>query len=259
MSRYQESALRARSLLLTGVLAGSQFATADTLSIIVGDNSTIRSTVGNQGTSQILFAGDTTTSGDYMRSAVAFDLSNPLLSGATINSATLTFTVREPDSGTTGSANATITLNLHQLSSSFTTTGVTWTSRDGTNNWTTAGGDFDSAVLASASGNPRTVTAGSTLDFSGNGLTGALQGAIGGNIFLLLKSEFEDNGSRNLFRFASSRNTAGSPAFSGPVLTIDYTPIPEPTTALAGLLLGVGLLRRRRNQGRPVLSLACPS
>jgi fibronectin-binding autotransporter adhesin len=38
----------------------------------------------------------------------------------------------------------------------------------------------------------------------------------------------------------------GSFSFNGSTSTLNWTPVPEPTSALAGLLLGAGLLRRRR-------------
>ena len=239
-----KSKITSNLTILAAALACTQFASAATLAIGVGANSTIRESVANQGTSQILFVGDTITANDFLRSALAFDLSNPLLTGATITGATLTFTVRAAD---TGSESATITLNLHQLSSSFSngdgTTGVTWTSRDGTNNWTTPGGDFG-AALASTTGNPRTAAAGSTVNFSGASLGSAVQNSIGGTLNLLAKSATEDNTTRNLFQFASTRNIVGSPVHPGPVLTIEY--IPEPSTALLGALGALCLLRRRR-------------
>ncbi|MFK7910039.1 MAG: DNRLRE domain-containing protein [Akkermansiaceae bacterium] len=226
--------------LLATALASAQLGSAATLALGATDNSTIRVGLGNQGTSAILFAGDTATDDDFLRTAVAFDLSNPLLTGATINSATLTFTARDADSS---SANGTITLDLHQLSSSFTNDGVTWTSRNGTDNWITAGGDFG-AALASTTGDPGTTAPGDTFSFSSGSLAGAAESSIGGSFYLLAKTDSENNDStRRLFRFASSRNTTSAP---GPVLTIDYTPIPEPSTALLGALGGLFLLRRRR-------------
>ena len=82
--------------------------------------------------------------------------------------------------------------------------------------------------------------------FSSASLATAVDGAVGGTLNLLLKSNVENTTARNLFRFASTGNTIGSPVFSGPVLTIDYTAIPEPSTALLGGLGLLVLLRRRR-------------
>ncbi len=236
---------RISSLLtsLVAVLASMQVASAASLVVGVSDNTTIRLDTTNQGSSELLFAGDTTsTTNGLMRSVLAFDLSNPVLTGATINSATLTFTVRNTDNG----ENATMTLNLHELTSSFTNGGATWTSRDGTNDWTTPGGDFNASVLASFTGNPTTVSPGDEVDFSGSGLTTAVEDSIGGTLNLLMKSATENHTTQNLFRFASTRNTLGNPDYPGPVLTIDYTPIPEPSAALLGGLGLLALLHRRR-------------
>lgn len=226
--------------IAAGIIMAGSTAQAAVLVVGVGANSTIRASATNQGISQLLFAGDTTNADDFLRSAVAFDLSNPLLTGATINSATVTFFSRESD-GT--SQSTTITLNLHQLTSSFTNGGVTWTSRNGTDNWTNAGGDFG-GVLASASGNPRTIGVNTSMAFSSASLATAVDGAVGGTLNLLLKSNTEDTTTRNIFQFASTRNVLN--AATGPTLTIDYTPIPEPSAALLGSLGLLALLRRRR-------------
>lgn len=232
MNRFQSS-------LLAVILGSAQFGNAAILTFSPTDNSTIRFGQGNQGTSQLLFAGDTSNPGDFLRSTLAFDLNNPLLTGATINSVTLTLTVREAD---TGSEDTSLTIALHELTNSFTNDDVTWTSRNGTDDWTTPGGDFGSS-LATVSGNPFTAVTGDTLDFSSVALASAAESAIGGSFYLLAKSTTEENTNRNLFRFASTRNLSSA---EGPVLTIDYTPIPEPSSVLLACLGGVALLRRRR-------------
>ena len=43
--------------------------------------------------------------------------------------------------------------------------------------------------------------------------------------------------------------TAGSFSLTGSTLNYNFTAVPEPTSALAGLLLTAGLLRRRRRDG----------
>ena len=83
--------------------------------------------------------------------------------------------------------------------------------------------------------------------FTSTGLASSVEGAIGGNLYLLLKKDTEDLVGRNLFNFASSRNLTGSPdVYPGPVLTLDYTAVPEPSAALLGGLGLLALLRRRR-------------
>ncbi len=203
--------------LVVAALVGTQLASADTLVLSPTDDSTIRASSGNQGTNQAIIVGDTTTADDYLRIALAFDLSSPLLTGATINSATLTLSVRSVDGS---SENAAVTINLHQLTSSFTNGGVTWTSRDGTNDWITPGGDFG-GVLTSLSANPRTVSLSQGLNFTGGTLANTAESAIGGSLYLLVKLDVENNGTRNIFQLASKENTTAAPA---PVLTLDYTP-----------------------------------
>ncbi|MCX6876373.1 MAG: Ig-like domain-containing protein [Verrucomicrobia bacterium] len=208
-----------RLTVLAATLASAQLASGAILVLNPTDDSTIRTNTLNQGTSISLNVGDTldtTTDNEFLRSALAFDLST--LTGATINSVTLTFTVRVAE---TGSQNATMTLNLHQLTSSFTNGGVTWTSRDGTNDWTNPGGDFG-GVLASTTGNPNTAAIGSTVSFSGATLAGAVQDMIGGSLYLLVKSNVENIAFRNLFQFYSSNQSGGNLAYI-PKLTIDYS------------------------------------
>jgi len=77
------------------------------------------------------------------RSIVSFGLS-PIPVGSIISSATLT--LKE-----TGTQGTTRTIAVHRVTQSWTEGGVTWNSRDGTNSWTTAGGDFVSSPTATAS------------------------------------------------------------------------------------------------------------
>lgn len=239
-SRKRRSAL-ASIAAVTGIFACAQSATAATLVINSSGDRTIRSTgTTPSATDPVILIGDTITAGDYLRGAFAFNLADPLLVGATINSITLTLTIDSAD-GT--SQNTNVTVNLHQLSSSFTESGVTWTSRDGTNSWATVGGDYGS-LLDSEVKNPRTVTGTSTFIFDiapASIATGVTNES--GVLYLLAKLDVESNTNRNLFRIRSEENLGAKPA-----LTIDYTAaVPEPN--VAALLGGLGLLallRRRR-------------
>lgn len=199
-------------------LASSFLCQAEILTLSPTDDSTLRVGVANQGSSVILFAGDTATSGDYLRSALAFDLSDPSLVGATINSVTLTLTVRNRDSG---SSNLGQTINLHSLSDSFTNDGVTWTSRDGSNNWANPGGDFG-GVLATVSANPSTLNTGDLVEFTSVALTTNVESAVGGPLHLLYKLATED-ANRSVFSFSSQSHP--TPEYR-PKLVIDFTSDP---------------------------------
>lgn len=227
------------ALALNLGLVGS--ASADVLNLGADIDSTIRSSSpdGDNTASSILFVGDTTTAGDFLRSAISFDLNQAELVGATINSVTLTMTVR---SARTASADGDIDLELYELSQSFDA-GITWNARTGSANWTAPGGDLGSNLVTVA-GDPGTAAPNDTFDFSSASLTSSVASANGSSLYLLLKSGSEDNTADNLFIFASNVNTTNGAA--GPVLTIDYTPVPEPTSlALLGLG-GLCMLRRRR-------------
>lgn len=199
----------------------------------------------NNLTNHIFLVGHTSATDDELRGVLSFDLNDPALAGATINSVTLTLYVQSTDDGSEAGLD---TLNLAQLTESFVEGSVTWTSRDGTNNWTTAGGTSGS-VLATATADSNTVVPGTPLIFSsiaGNAL------ALSGGVLNLVVSVANPDSSRDIFRIASRTplNTNNNPAADWvPVLTIDYTPaaIPEPSSfaALAGLgMLGFAAARR---------------
>lgn len=241
--------------LLAALAIAAAPASAATLNLIAAYDAHIRgasATVNNNyGNDTLVLIGDTTTANDFIRGAFAFDLSDPALAGATINSVTLTLTIASRDTANGGSANAAMTINLHELSSAFIETGVSWNNRQAGTAWGTAGGDFGS-VISSTSANAATVNAGDSLVFSGLDLTSAVSDSVSGTFFVLAKLGLESASDRNIFRITSTESTAGTNGVSYPVLSIDYTPaaIPEPSAfaALAGLgALGlVGARRRRR-------------
>lgn len=224
---------------------------------------------GSNSEGSALQIGRTATAGDFIRSIVGFDLS-AIPAGSTINSVTLTISPRHNDANSTDQAFA---VNVYRLSSdAFTETSVTWWRRDVTDAgtlWTTPGGDYDSTVLSSASINGKTWANGAALAptnpasdvqvvfGSTSAWVAAAQAALDGGSalnMLLASPEIEGQDLRSIIQIASddpitsasgsNRKTVQSQA---PMLTIDYTPVPEPTSlALAGLAL-TAFARRRRN------------
>lgn len=233
-----------RILFLVSAAAFSASVSATTLTLNPFADAGIRSQItSNNGTTGEMLSG-VVASGDVTRAVLAFDLS-AIPVGATIDSVSLSLVTTTLDAG---SVSQTLTFNLHQLTQTFTNTGVTWTSRDGTNNWNTAGGTFGGTVLSSISANPATTTGGSTVTFdTTSNLTSAVGSSIGGSFYLVIKLATEGT-SRDLLRFNTVDATGTA---NDPLLTINYTAsaVPEPSAyaALAGLgALALAAWRGRR-------------
>ena len=100
------------------------------------------SSVQNFGAATLLLSNS--QSNAQSRLALRFDLSG-IPAGATIQSAVMELYYAS------SRVTSTETLRLHRITRSWTELGATWRTYDGTNNWATQGGDFDPAVVASAS------------------------------------------------------------------------------------------------------------
>ncbi len=208
------------SLVAVFTLVLGASTSAVTVTLNPTDDSILReSATTPQGTNPLVIIGDTTNANDFLRSAFAFDLSGAELSGAVVNNVTLRLTADRTDAS---SENADVVIDFHELTASFTNDDVTWTSRNGTDNWTTPGGDFG-GVIASLTANAATVSSGDELDWSSAGLASATQNAIGGSLYLIGKLNVEDSTTRNAF-FFESLSTAGAE----PELIIDFTPLFDP-------------------------------
>jgi hypothetical protein len=209
----------------------------------------------NFSSSTQLLVGTIAGTGDVARSLFTFNLTDPVLAGATINSVTLTFTI---DGNDTGSTNTSVSYSVHQLTQSYTVTEANWANAATGTPWSTytgsplfqgGGGVFNPTSLTSASINPVTTALNNELSFgSSSGLVSLVQSSLTGSFTLLIKQTTEPASGRNLIRLASQDSTNPD---RRPVLTIDYTPapIPEPSAfaALAGLaMLGFASTRRRR-------------
>ena len=206
-------------------------------------------TVSN-GAGDFLFAGDTFGTGGTgsRRALLSFDVAASVPAGATINSAVVRLTLSRTRFGDQN-------VSLHRLTSDWGAaasdapgqegTGAaaladdaTWTANfSGTSNWSADGGDF----IGSAS-TTQTVGALGDYDWSSTATTVAdVQGWLDNpsqNFGWIVIGNEGVIGSAK--RFNSSENLTGSP-----MLFLDYTPIPEPSTALLGLL-GLALIARRQ-------------
>ena len=143
------------------------------------------------------------------RTLVRFNLS-AVPPGATIVSATLElhyFFTR---------TSASESIRVHRVLRPWTELGVTWRSTDGVNNWTAAGGDFDPAVVASATVN------GTINVWKQWSITSLVQGWVGGtypNHGMILETPLTGGNNERQFR---SSDFAANPSLR-PKLTIVYT------------------------------------
>lgn len=174
----------------------------------------------NRGAEIYLRAGDLSLP-DFgiMRSTLRFDLSG-IPATATINSATLS--LYQMAQGNT----STPTLDVHYLTrdwtegtgnGSATDDGATWLTYDGTNPWTSGGGDYNAVASASATAPDST---GSWVDWDVTNLTQTwINGAIP-NYGMIIKQTTETPGNDDLKKFYSSDYTT-DPALR-PKLTVEW-------------------------------------
>lgn len=187
---------------------------------------------------------------------IQFDLSS--LNIATINSATLTLTQvgTNTSNGLTGSdRNDTLTdgrIDFFGLNNVVGNTAQNWS--EGTLSFDTTGTEIDTASIAASPGAP--FVTGTVTSFAGEDTVGTGTASLtGANLVTFLGARVSDNGlvtfmaanpdgtSNRGIGYVTKEGGAGQP-----VLTLDYTMIPEPST-IAMLMGGVGMLslvRRRR-------------
>jgi hypothetical protein len=187
--------------------------------------------------------------GGMCRGLLEFDIAGSVPAGATINSVSLSLTVR--DSPPTSPVPSIFDLN--RLTASWAEGNgadrggspagpnqVTWNNRMGSSGspWTTPGGDFSSVVSASTM-----ITGTGPYTFASTPkLVSDVQSWLdnpGSDFGWILRSENE-NVIRTIRRFGSRLDSMGSP-----VLRIQYTLVPEPSAASL-LLLGLGALALKR-------------
>ena len=146
------------------------------------------------------------------RGILKFDLSS-IPSGSTITSVTLSlylYSTRGYDR----------TFGIHKVTKNWTESGVTWNKYDGTNNWTTSGGDYEATASA-------TVTAGAVwniwVDWSSSTLVSDVQGFVNNpstNFGWIIKDQTEGSSNQDWVRFYSKEYTGTT---LRPKLEVTYT------------------------------------
>lgn len=111
----------------------------------------------------------------------------------------------------------TQSIEVHQLTRDFTSSLATWNTYDGTNNWTSAGGDYSGTVIHAT--NSVATSSTQQWDLMGGSSTNPLTLSFGDTVRLLLKRATE-SGTTATYDYASSENA--TPA-NRPYLQITYT------------------------------------
>lgn len=135
-----------------------------------------------------------------------------VLTGATINSATLSLKVKDKTT--------TYTVDAHRCLQAWTEGGATWNKYDGTTDWATAGGTGGADMTASATAS---VSVAASVNFYQDfaGLTADVQAWASGAAnhgWLLKRNNYTAHDSHYIV-FFRSEGTDGS----RPILTVDYT------------------------------------
>ena len=184
-----------------------------------------------------------------MRSLLAFDLTG-IPDASTIDAVTLQMTIYGyEDAGSTPPL-----IEVHEIAASTTMveSEVSWPNVRAATPWATAGGDYLSAVLSSASGDA-SPSPGEVVSFSSTpSFALAAQGAsnAGSPLELILLSPDAEADTGTQQRWHHFADDIHSNASWRPRLTVEYTVIPEPSTlvvcsslTLCGIVIG---WRRRR-------------
>ena len=192
---------------------------------------------------QSLLATRAADNPEYERRAlVKFDTQNTIPAGSTVTSAKLTVTVKG------GSADATRTVGVYQVRTSWNETQVTWNHRRSTESWTTKGGDLGSRIATANVGN----AAGTKVTFDVTSLVKeAIAGSLGASRYTRIALVDEDGSTNESYReyfTPTDINTAHRP-----VLTVTYTPPSgsQPPAPAPALRDPRGVSRRCRRRSGP--------
>jgi hypothetical protein len=221
----------------------------------VRDNTLFESTTGalSNGAGDFLFAGRTNVL-QLRRGLIQFDVSS-IPAGATINSATLRLTMNRSVLADAGN------VSIHRVTNSWgegtsnapgqegagtasAAGDATWIHRSFSDVlWTNAGGDFSATASAT-----QLLNADGTYTWSGPGLVADIRDWItnpSSNSGWLLRADESVAAQVNAMRFVSRTGPGG--ANVQPLLTVDFTAVPEPSCiAMLSSLALIGFVARRR-------------
>jgi endonuclease/exonuclease/phosphatase family metal-dependent hydrolase len=174
------------------------------------------------------------TDPDWLRRGLLkFDTQNTIPAGARISSATLTLTVR---SGL-GSAGQTRPIHILRVTQAFQEAEATWIRRQGSTNWSNAGGDFEGPYAEAFPSN----TAGSRVSFNVTSLVQrTVNGEFGSRYTRMMLADV-GAGVKESYReyYASEDSTASRRPTLTVVLSGGTTTSPAPSTPSTGSTLKV--------------------
>jgi hypothetical protein len=243
-------AIRFRSAMVATAALASVGAQAAIVDILASKDNSIYSESGSlsNATGPGIIVGRTAT-GNLRRGLIAFDIASVVPVGATINSVSLKLYMSQTNI-------ALSNVSVHRLlqdwgqGTSFSSPGgagaaatpgdPTWVNNFyNTSTWTTAGGTFAAVASATSSGPELAFTTWSSASLAAD--VQSMLNTPGQNFGWILVGDEAVNGSA--IRYGSKENT--DPA-KRPILSVTYTPVPEPATMAVLAFGALGLLRRRQ-------------
>ncbi len=202
--------------------------------------------------------GETGRGAQVLHGLMRWDLSSLAGQYSAINSITLTyFDDSSYETGTNGGGEATV-FALKPANAAWVENDVTWNNQvqggamawAGSGGASTAGVDYDSTPLcdylyvANGPAIYKTITLSGHAGLSLTDLVDQWSGDQANNAGYLFRSNTE--GSTYTYDYLHVNGKENATLANRPMLTIDYTPVPEPAMLGLGLMVAAALLRRRR-------------